>query len=31
MLEKIKETAEYLQSRTSVKPSVGIILGTGGS
>jgi purine-nucleoside phosphorylase len=29
MLEKIKETAAYLQSKTSVKPSVGIILGTG--
>ncbi|MBM3424929.1 MAG: purine-nucleoside phosphorylase [Bacteroidetes bacterium] len=29
MLEKIKETASYLQSRTSVKPNVGIILGTG--
>ena len=29
MLEKIKATTAYLQTRTSVKPSVGIILGTG--
>lgn len=29
MLEKIKEAYEYIQSQTSVKPTVGIILGTG--
>ncbi|MEY4571312.1 MAG: hypothetical protein RLZ10_516 [Bacteroidota bacterium] len=29
MLDKIKESAGYIQSRTSVEPSVGIILGTG--
>lgn len=29
MLNKIKETAAYIQSRTAVKPSIGIILGTG--
>ena len=29
MLEKIKEAQQYIQSRTAVKPSVGIILGTG--
>jgi len=29
MLEKIKETAEFIQNKTSVKPTVGIILGTG--
>lgn len=29
MLEKIKESYEYIQSRTKVTPSVGIILGTG--
>lgn len=29
MLEKIRETTAFLQSKTSVKPSVGIILGTG--
>ena len=29
MLEKIKETAAFIQSKTTVKPSVGIILGTG--
>jgi purine-nucleoside phosphorylase len=29
MLEKIKETAAYLQTGTSLKPGVGIILGTG--
>jgi purine-nucleoside phosphorylase len=29
MLNKIKETIEYLQSRVSSKPEVGIILGTG--
>ena len=29
MLDKIKETTEYINSRTTVKPTVGIILGTG--
>jgi len=29
MLAKIKETVAYLETRTNVKPSVGIILGTG--
>jgi purine-nucleoside phosphorylase len=29
MLEKIKEAHDYIKSRTSVSPSVGIILGTG--
>ncbi|MFZ9028284.1 MAG: purine-nucleoside phosphorylase [Crocinitomicaceae bacterium] len=29
MLDKIKETTEYINSRTEVKPTVGIILGTG--
>ncbi len=29
MLKKIKETVEYLESRISLKPEVGIILGTG--
>jgi len=29
MLEKIKEAYNYIQSQTSVKPTVGIILGTG--
>ena len=29
MLDKIKETAAFLQSKTTVRPSVGIILGTG--
>ncbi|MCX6269100.1 MAG: purine-nucleoside phosphorylase [Bacteroidetes bacterium] len=29
MLRKIKETIEYLESRISLKPEVGIILGTG--
>src|ERR1700741_5507661 len=29
MLEKIKETTAYLQSKTNFKPEVGIILGTG--
>ena len=29
MLAKIKETVAYLQSKTQVKPTVGIILGTG--
>jgi len=29
MLTKIKESYEYIQSRTSVHPTVGIILGTG--
>lgn len=29
MLKKIKETIEYLESRISIKPEVGIILGTG--
>lgn len=29
MLAKIKETCDYIQSRTSVKPTIGIILGTG--
>lgn len=29
MLTKIKESYEYIQSRTSVQPTVGIILGTG--
>ncbi len=29
MLTKIKETAAYIQSKTQVKPTVGIILGTG--
>lgn len=29
MLEKIKESAAYIQLKTSVKPSIGIILGTG--
>ncbi len=29
MLEKIEETFRYIQSRTNVKPSIGIILGTG--
>ena len=29
MLKKIKETIEYLESRISLKPEVGIILGTG--
>lgn len=29
MLEKIKETAAYLASKTNFKPEVGIILGTG--
>lgn len=29
MLEKIKESAAYIQSKTSIKPSIGIILGTG--
>jgi purine-nucleoside phosphorylase len=29
MLEQFKESAAYIQSRTSVKPSIGIILGTG--
>ncbi len=29
MLEKIKETIDYLESKISVKPQIGIILGTG--
>jgi len=29
MLDKIKESAEFIQSKTEVKPSIGIILGTG--
>lgn len=29
MLERIEETVKYIQSRTQVKPSIGIILGTG--
>ncbi|MGB0915210.1 MAG: purine-nucleoside phosphorylase [Crocinitomicaceae bacterium] len=29
MLEKFKESTAYIQSRTNVKPNVGIILGTG--
>ena len=29
MLEKLKETIEYLESRISLKPEIGIILGTG--
>jgi purine-nucleoside phosphorylase len=29
MLKKINEAAAYIQSRTSIKPQVGIILGTG--
>jgi purine-nucleoside phosphorylase len=29
MLEQFKESAAYIQSRTTVKPSIGIILGTG--
>jgi len=29
MLNKIKETVEYLESRISLKPEIGIILGTG--
>ena len=29
MLDKIRETTEYIKSRTEVKPTVGIILGTG--
>ena len=29
MLEKFKESTAYIQSKTNVKPSVGIILGTG--
>ncbi len=29
MLSQIKESTAYIQSRTQVKPSIGIILGTG--
>jgi len=29
MLKKILETVEYLEGKTSVKPEIGIILGTG--
>lgn len=29
MLEKFKESFDYIQSQTNVKPSIGIILGTG--
>lgn len=29
MLDRIKETVDYIQARISVKPTVGIILGTG--
>ena len=29
MLEKIKETADFIQSKTNFKPEIGIILGTG--
>ncbi|MFM7668094.1 MAG: purine-nucleoside phosphorylase [Bacteroidota bacterium] len=29
MLEKIKESAAFIQSKTSINPSIGIILGTG--
>lgn len=29
MLEQIKESADFIRSKTSVKPSIGIILGTG--
>jgi purine-nucleoside phosphorylase len=29
MLKKIKETAEYLETKTSLRPEIGIILGTG--
>ncbi len=29
LLEKIKEAAEYLKSRTEFRPSIGIVLGTG--
>ena len=29
MLKKIKETAEYLESKTGIRPEIGIILGTG--
>lgn len=29
MLEKIKETTEFIQKNISIKPEIGIILGTG--
>ena len=29
MLQKIKESAEFLQNKTNYNPEVGIILGTG--
>ena len=29
MLEKFNESADYIKSRTTINPSVGIILGTG--
>src|ERR1035437_5366076 len=29
MLDRIKETVEFLQARISLKPDIGIILGTG--
>ena len=29
MLKKIKETAEYLETKTTIRPEIGIILGTG--
>ena len=29
LLEQMKEAADYINSKTQVKPSIGIILGTG--
>ena len=29
MLQKIKESAEFLQNKTNSQPKVGVILGTG--
>ena len=29
MLEKFNESADYIKSKTSIRPSIGIILGTG--
>ena len=29
MLEKIQETANYIQNKTNFNPEIGIILGTG--